>query len=71
MLAFPSSCDVLQATWTKKAYKKLVADMAAKGEDYEKEKRAKRIAALKAKNMFVERTPKVKAAPAGGKKGGK
>lgn len=46
-----------------------VADMAAKGMDYEKEKLKKRIDNLKAKGMFEERVPKAKpAAAAAGKK---
>lgn len=50
-----------RAKWTKKAFKKLKVSMAASGQDYEKEKRKKRIDNLKAKGMFVERVPKVKA----------
>ncbi|KAG2423410.1 hypothetical protein HXX76_015375 [Chlamydomonas incerta] len=58
-----------RAKWTKKAHKALVADMAAKGMDYEKEKLKKRIDNLKAKGMYEERVPKAKpAAAAAGKK---
>ncbi|GLI65988.1 hypothetical protein VaNZ11_009680 [Volvox africanus] len=49
-----------KAKWTKKAFKKLVADMAANGQDYEKEKLKKRIDNLKAKGMYTERVPKAK-----------
>ncbi len=46
--------------WTRKAFKKTVADLAAAGQDYEKEKLKKRIDNLKSKGMYTERTPKVK-----------
>ncbi|KXZ54962.1 hypothetical protein GPECTOR_3g13 [Gonium pectorale] len=44
--------------WTRKAFKKMVADLAAQGRDYQKEKLQKRIDNLKSKGMFKERAPK-------------
>ncbi|KAG2493908.1 hypothetical protein HYH03_007844 [Edaphochlamys debaryana] len=61
----------VKAKWTRKAHKANVADLAAKGLDYEKEKLKKRIANLKAKDMFTERTPKAKAPATAGKKAAK
>ncbi|GLC33995.1 50S ribosomal protein L15 [Pleodorina starrii] len=57
-----------KAKWTRKAYKKLVAELAEKGQSYEKEQLKKRIDNLKSKGMYVERTPKVKAPVAAKKK---
>ncbi|GFR42715.1 hypothetical protein Agub_g3639 [Astrephomene gubernaculifera] len=54
--------------WTRKLHKKVVAEMAKNGLDYEKEKLKKRIDNLKSKGMYVERVVKKKAAPAAGKK---
>lgn len=44
--------------WTKKGYKRMVAEMTAAGKDYKAERLKKRIENLKAKGMFTERTAK-------------
>ncbi|PNH01068.1 hypothetical protein TSOC_013069, partial [Tetrabaena socialis] len=47
-----------KAAWTRRAYKKLVAELAEKGLDYKKEMLKKRVANLKSKGMFTERAAK-------------